>query len=116
MTGIDPRTKKLARLFNPRRHKWDRHFRWQGPYLVGRSPVGRVTIAVLAMNDPDAVRAREELLAEGVFPPTSNSTGKRRMPGSFFDTNVLVYLASGDAVKADQAENAIAGGGSISAQ
>ena len=38
------------------------------------------------------------------------------MPVSFFDTNVLVYLASGDATKADRAEATIAGGGSISVQ
>jgi predicted nucleic acid-binding protein len=38
------------------------------------------------------------------------------MPGSFFDTNVLVYLASGDCAKADQAERVIAGGGAISVQ
>ncbi len=38
------------------------------------------------------------------------------MPASFFDTNVLVYLASGDAKKADLAEVAIAKGGSISVQ
>ena len=38
------------------------------------------------------------------------------MPVSFFDTNVLVYLASGDTAKADQAEAAIAKGGSISVQ
>ncbi|WP_036241021.1 PIN domain-containing protein [Mesorhizobium sp. STM 4661] len=38
------------------------------------------------------------------------------MPGSFFDTNVLVYIASGDSVKADQAEMAIATGGAISVQ
>jgi predicted nucleic acid-binding protein len=38
------------------------------------------------------------------------------MPGNFFDTNVLVYLASGDAVKADQAESVIAHGGDISVQ
>jgi predicted nucleic acid-binding protein len=38
------------------------------------------------------------------------------MPASFFDTNVLVYLASGDAAKADRAEAIIAGGGSISVQ
>ena len=38
------------------------------------------------------------------------------MPASFFDTNVLVYLASGDASKADRAEAIIAGGGSISVQ
>ncbi|HEY3813624.1 MAG TPA: PIN domain-containing protein [Caulobacteraceae bacterium] len=38
------------------------------------------------------------------------------MPASFFDTNVLVYLASNDAAKADRAEAAIAAGGTISVQ
>lgn len=38
------------------------------------------------------------------------------MPANFFDTNVLVYLASGDVAKADRAEAIIAGGGSISVQ
>ena len=38
------------------------------------------------------------------------------MPGSFIDTNVLVYVASGDPVKAERAEKIIAGGGTISVQ
>lgn len=38
------------------------------------------------------------------------------MPGSFFDTNVLLYVASSDAPKADRAEKVIAAGGSISVQ
>lgn len=38
------------------------------------------------------------------------------MPGNFFDTNVLVYLASSDTAKADRAESVIAGGGEISVQ
>jgi predicted nucleic acid-binding protein len=38
------------------------------------------------------------------------------MPGSFFDTNVLVYIASSDPVKADRAEAIIASGGAISVQ
>ncbi|WP_291868255.1 PIN domain-containing protein [Bradyrhizobium sp.] len=38
------------------------------------------------------------------------------MPASFFDTNVLVYLASGDAAKADLAEAAVEAGGAISVQ
>lgn len=33
IAGVDPRTGKLTKLFNPRRHKWERHFRWDGPYL-----------------------------------------------------------------------------------
>jgi predicted nucleic acid-binding protein len=38
------------------------------------------------------------------------------MPASFFDTNVLIYLASADAAKADRAEAAVAAGGAISVQ
>ena len=38
------------------------------------------------------------------------------MAGKFFDTNVLLYIASGDAVKADRAEAIIAEGGVISVQ
>jgi predicted nucleic acid-binding protein len=38
------------------------------------------------------------------------------MRASFFDSNVLVYIASGDAAKADQAEAAVAAGGAISVQ
>jgi len=38
------------------------------------------------------------------------------MPGSFFDTNVLLYLASGDPAKADRAERLVAAGGTISVQ
>lgn len=70
IAGRDPRTGKLVPLFNPRRHQWARHFRWQGPYLIGRTPIGRVTIAILNINDRFRVDLREELLAEGLFPPT----------------------------------------------
>ncbi|CAD7040622.1 PIN domain-containing protein [Pseudorhizobium endolithicum] len=38
------------------------------------------------------------------------------MPGRFIDTNVLVYLASGDPARADAAERAIADGGMVSVQ
>ena len=38
------------------------------------------------------------------------------MPGSFFDTNVLLYVASGDPAKADRAERLIGAGGIISVQ
>jgi len=38
------------------------------------------------------------------------------MPASFFDTNVLVYLASSDTTKADRAEATLAKGGAINVQ
>ena len=68
IAGVDPLTGKLTKLFNPRRHKWERHFRWDGPYLVGRTDIGRTTVAVLAMNDADVVRVRRSLIEEGLLP------------------------------------------------
>jgi hypothetical protein len=41
-----------------------RHFGWRDAYLTGRTPVGRVTIAVLRINDPFRVELREMLIAE----------------------------------------------------
>ena len=38
------------------------------------------------------------------------------MPGTFLDTNVLIYIASGDAAKADRAEQLLATRGAISVQ
>lgn len=69
LAGIDSVTRKLTRLFNPRRHKWPRHFRWNGPVLLGRTAIGRTTITVLALNHPDVIEVREELIDEGLFPP-----------------------------------------------
>jgi hypothetical protein len=48
---------------------WDRHFRWDGADLIGRTAVGRTTIAVLAMNDPDVIKVRRSLIEAGLFPP-----------------------------------------------
>jgi hypothetical protein len=70
LSGIDPHTNRITRLFNPRRHKWERHFRWDGPYLVGKTPIGRATIATLRINLPHRVAHRAALIQEGLFPPT----------------------------------------------
>lgn len=68
LAGIDPKTGKRVWLYNPRRQKWERHFRWVGSILVGRTPYGRATIAVLQVNAPHRVAQRAALIAEGVFP------------------------------------------------
>ncbi len=69
IAGLDPKTDRLTGLYHPRRHKWARHFRWRGAYLDGRTPVGRVTVAVLQINDALRVELRMALIEEGVFPP-----------------------------------------------
>jgi hypothetical protein len=37
LAGVDPKTRKRTWLFNPRRHRWACHFRWDGPILIGRT-------------------------------------------------------------------------------
>jgi hypothetical protein len=69
ISGRDPKTRRLTRLFHPRRHKWARHFRWQGAKLAGYTPVGRVTVVVLKINDGFRVELRKAPIEEGVFPP-----------------------------------------------
>jgi 5-methylcytosine-specific restriction endonuclease McrA len=69
LTGFDRKTRKITPLFNPRRHTWATHFRWEGPRLVGRTAIGRVTVALLHINDEDRVELREVLIEQGEFPP-----------------------------------------------
>jgi len=68
VAGIDPTTHKLVKLFHPRRHRWARHFRWNGPILEGRTAIGRVTVDVLAINLEHRVNLRALLMDLGVFP------------------------------------------------
>jgi hypothetical protein len=69
IAGLDPVTREVTRLYNPRRDRWRDHFAWVGARLTGLTPIGRTTIRVLAMNDPEQVAIREALIVEGRFPP-----------------------------------------------
>ena len=62
---------RLVPLFNPRQDRWVHHFAWEGAVLVGKTPVGKVTIDVLAINLPYRIALRSALIEEGIFPPTS---------------------------------------------
>jgi hypothetical protein len=70
IAGIDPITRALTPLFNPRRDVWHEHFEWQGAILIGITPIGRTTGAVLEMNNPFQLLTRESLIQEGLFPPS----------------------------------------------
>lgn len=71
VAGIDAVTGQLVPLFHPRKDRWNEHFHWQGARLIGLTPLGRTTIAVLNINNGKYVSTRESLIAEGVFPPAS---------------------------------------------
>jgi hypothetical protein len=67
ISGLDPATGKLTRLYHPRRHQWSAHFRYQGGFLLGRTAIGRTTIRVLEINLPNLVTLREVLMGDGLF-------------------------------------------------
>ena len=69
IASIDPDTKEMARLFHPRQDNWTEQFTWRRALIVGVTPIGRATIALLAFNHPDYVLLRESLIEEGTSPP-----------------------------------------------
>ncbi len=62
LSGIDPDTLQIERLFHPRRDLWNEHFGFDGPVIIGTSTVGRTTVWVLQMNTEDRVELRSMLL------------------------------------------------------
>src|SRR5688572_2711473 len=50
IASIDPDTRSLLRLFNPRLDDWTKDFEWSGPLLVGLTGIGRVTVHILSIN------------------------------------------------------------------
>ena len=59
LSGIDPDTGALTRLFNPRIDVRNEHFRLEDSGLiVGLSPIGRTTAYVLGMNSSVRIQVR----------------------------------------------------------
>jgi len=67
LSGIDSATGQVVRLFHPRCDRWAEHFAWEATKLLGITPVGRTTVAVLQINRTDAVLVREALMEEGIY-------------------------------------------------
>jgi hypothetical protein len=67
IAGLDPDSGQPIRLFHPRTDVWTEHFEFDGPRIIGRTPIGRVTVHVLAMNADDLLLIRVELLKEGAL-------------------------------------------------
>ena len=65
--AIDEQSGQAARLFNPRIDAWPDHFRVENWLIVGLTPIGRVTIAVLEINQEKLVFVRRSLIAKGRY-------------------------------------------------
>jgi len=58
LASIDPKTGGREFLFNPRRDRWFDHFRVEGGFISGLTPIGRATAFLLQFNNSDRVRLR----------------------------------------------------------
>lgn len=67
VASYDEYTKELTPLYNPRTQQWDAHFRLEHATIVGKTPIGRVTVFTLNMNRPEQIETREDLISAGVW-------------------------------------------------
>jgi len=70
--AIDPITKAVVALYNPRTQVWSDHFQWSqdGAMIAGLTPVGRATVDALQLNNEIAVEVRRNWVLVGWHPPS----------------------------------------------
>jgi len=69
--GLDPLTREMVPLFDPRKDDWADHFSWSpdSTHIIGLTPGGRATVARLRLNRQGLVNARALLHELGIHPP-----------------------------------------------
>lgn len=61
--SLDPETGRLIPFFNPRIQRWTEHFKLDGATIVPLTAEGRVTVAILQLNQPERMQERAKLVA-----------------------------------------------------
>jgi len=70
LTAIDPATREIMSLFNPRSEAWMDHFVLKEAQIIGQTPTGRATVVLLRLNDRRRVIQRQVLIDVGRYPPS----------------------------------------------
>jgi hypothetical protein len=68
LATIDPISREIGLLFNPRNQKWTDQFRLDGARIVGITSTGRATVALLQMNTLIQLVARQGAVLQGRYP------------------------------------------------
>lgn len=70
LRAIDESTGEKVALFDPRRQQWRDHFQVEeeSGRILGRTPVGRATVAALQMNRLHQIVARRAWKGLGMYP------------------------------------------------
>lgn len=67
LCSLDPVTGDVVSLFHPRRDRWEDHFSISNARIIAKTAIGRVTVELLQMNNPDRVAEREILIRLGKY-------------------------------------------------
>jgi hypothetical protein len=59
---------EFTRFFNPRRDRWDEHFRLEQATISPLTEIGEVTARILGVNDSARLHEREEMIRFGKYP------------------------------------------------
>jgi len=75
MFGPDPETTLLVPLYNPRKDKWNSHFKWNEDYsvIIGLTSIGRATVETLLLNRFRLINQRLIFRRVGLHPPDFTS-------------------------------------------
>ena len=70
VSGRDPASDAVVHLFHPRADQWEEHFQVapESGEILGRTPIGRATVARLGINSAAQVAARQQWMRLGLFP------------------------------------------------
>ena len=66
--SIHPNTGRLTRFFNPRKDRWNKHFQLNNVAIDPLTSIGEVTVRLFALNDPERLLEREDLISIGAYP------------------------------------------------
>ena len=68
VASYDPETRELTPLYNPRTERWHTHFIVVDTQILPKTAIGRVSVAILRLNDKDRLQDRSGLIQLKAYP------------------------------------------------
>lgn len=67
VASYDSETVELTPFFNPRIDNWHEHFVLEDYRIIGKTPIGRVTVRIFHMNIKRQITARSWIIRAGLW-------------------------------------------------